>query len=453
MLSAIRDIGKWQIAKSSKNELDVLIKEPNFKNGGKVVFIKINLDEKRIEGVELEDYDSGKIQKYLFRGGVSQGPNPTPISIINIKKPQITYNGKIEKWFVKYSNSEDISKDDNDFIENIKYILLDHHDQIVQAIEACIADIPKKEGKLLTVKMKQGIDWKYIGEFEIFKKLLKEKESTKIQGLDRNCSICGMQKVLSDNPGVFKFYTIDKPGFITGGFDESFAWKNFPVCSECKLELEEGRKYIEANLNYRFYGLKYLLIPKLLLRKVDAEIIGILLDNNKIISLKERVKKRITDNEEEILEALAYEKDTLTFNFLFLKPEQSAERILLLLEDVFPSRINRLFKAKDYVDNITGNSFTLGKIRHFLTKSDENKRENDLNTYFLDIIDNIFRGVSVDFSFLNHFFMMKIRKDLLDYDSKGNEKFNFHTSIKNALMSIIFFENLNLITFAEMNNS
>lgn len=451
MLSAIRDVGKWQIEKSSKNELDVLIKKPNFKNGGKVAFIKINLDEKRFEGVELEDYDSTKIHKYLFRGGVSQGPNSTPISIINIKKPQTTYDGKIQKWFVKYSNSGGISKEDKDFIENIKCILSENHDQIIQATEDCIANIPKKEGKLLTVKIKHGIDWKYIGEFEIFKKLLMEGETKKIGGITSNCSICGMLKELSEDAGVFKFYTTDKPGFISGGFNEDDSWKNFPVCSVCKLELEEGRKFVEANLNYRFYGLSYLLIPKLLLREVDAEIIGILLDSNKKISLKERIKKRITDNEEEILEALANEKDTLTFSFLFLKSEQSAERILLLIEDVFPSRINRIFKAKDYVDEITGDSFTLGKIRHFLSKSDENKREYDLNTYFLEIIDNIFRGVSIEFYFLNSFFMKKIRRDFFDYDSKGNEKFNFRLSIKNALMSIIFFENLGLITFAEMN--
>ncbi len=451
MLSAIRDIGKWQIAKSGKNELDVLIKEPNFKNGGKVAFIKINFDEKRFEGVELEDYDSAKIHKYLFRGGVSQGPNPTPISIINIKKPQTTYDGKIQKWFVKYSNSSAISKEEKEFIEHIKGILSDQHDQIVQSIDACISDIPKKEGKLLTLKVMQGKEWKYIGEFEIFKKLLTEKESKMIGGKIANCSICGMPKELSEDVGVFKFYTTDKPGFISGGFKEDDSWKNFPVCSVCKLELEEGRKFVEANLNYKFYGLSYLLIPKLLLKEVDAEIIGILLDSNKKISLKERIKKRITDNKEEILEALANEKDTLTFSFLFLKSEQSAERILLLIEDVFPSRINRIFKAKDYVDEITGDSFTLGKIRHFLSKSDENKREYDLNTYFLEIIDNIFRGVSIEFYFLNRFFMKKIRRDFFDYDSKGNEKFNFRLSIKNALMSIIFFENLGLITFAEMN--
>ncbi len=450
MLSAIRDIGKWQIAKSSKNELDVLIKEPNFKNGGKVAFIKINLDEKRFEGVELEDYDSAKVHKYLFRVGVSQGPNPTPISIINIKKPQTTYDGKIQKWFVKYSNSDGILIEDRDFIENIKCILSDNHDQIIQAIENCIADIPKKEGKLLTVKIKHGIDWKYIGEFEIFKNLLKEQESKRIGGITTNCSICGMPKELSEDAGVFKFYTTDKPGFISGGFNKYNSWKNFPVCSVCKLELEEGRTFIQSHLTYRFYGLSYLLVPKLLFKGVDAEIMNILLDPIKTVSLKEKVKKRITDNAEEILDALKNEKDTLTFNFLFLKQEQSAERILLLIEDVFPSRINRIFKAKDYVDEITGDNFTLAKIRHFFTKSDENKRDYDLNTYFLDIIDKIFRGVPIDFSFLNRFFLTKIRRDFIDYDSKGKERYNFHSSIKNALMSVIFFENLGLITFKEM---
>ncbi len=450
MLSAIRDIGKWRIAKSGKKDLDVLIKEPNFKKGGKVALIKINLDEKRFEGVELEDYDSAKIHKYLFRGGVSQGPNPTPISIINIKNPQKTYDGKIQKWFSKYSNNSANSKEEKEFIENIKGILSDHHDQIVQAIDACISDLPKKEGKLLTLKIMQGKEWKYIGDFEIFKKLLTKNESKMIGGKIANCSICGIPKELSEDAGVFKFYTTDKPGFISGGFKEDDSWKNFPVCSVCKLELEEGRKFVEANLNYRFYGLSYLLIPKLLLTEVDAEIIGILFDSNKKISLKERIKKRITDNEEEILEALANEKDILTFSFLFLKSEQSAERILLLIEDVFPSRINRIFKAKDYADEITGDSFTLGKIRHFFTKSDENKRDYDLNAYFLDIVDNIFRGVPIDFSFLNRFFLIKIRRDFLDYDSKGKDKFNFHSSIKNALMSIIFFENLGLINFAEM---
>lgn len=456
MLSAIRDIGKWQIDKSGKNELDVLTKEPNFKNGGKVVFIKINFDDKRFEDVELEDYDSAKIHKYLFRGGVSQGPNPTPVAIINIKEPHKTFVGKIQKWFAKYSTDSAISDGDKDFLENINNILTYSQDQIVQAIDTIIADIPKKEGKLLTVKIRRGNEWYYIGEFEIFKKFLKEIKSKKIAGRSTFCSICGMQKDLSKDAGVFKFYTIDKPGFIAGGLNEANSWKNFPVCSQCRHELEEGRTFIEKNLAFKFYGFKggYYLIPKVLLGGTDinTEILCILLDSKKIVSLKERVKKRITDDDHDILNLLADEGDFLTLNFLFLSKEQSAERILLLIEDVFPSRIKRIFEIKDSVDSVTGKNFTFGDVRKFFLKSDEKKRNNDLDKYFLDVVDKVFRGTVVDFSFLTGFYMTKIREDFANYDSPGKERYYFHSSIKSALMSTIFFHNLGLIIFEEMKN-
>jgi len=121
MLSAIREIGKWQINKSGKDELEVLIMEPKFKVGGKVVLIRINTDKNMFEDVELEDYDSTKSQKYLFRGGVSQGPNSTPVANIpNVKKGKTeeessknlesqirkTFEGKIQKWFEKYGSEQ-----------------------------------------------------------------------------------------------------------------------------------------------------------------------------------------------------------------------------------------------------------------------------------------------------------------------------------------------------------
>jgi len=462
MLSAIKEIGKWQRNKYGKDDLNTLIREPKFKGGGYVVFIKVDIDKNAFDGVEKEDYDSAKVQRYLFRGGVSQGPNPTPVANIpNVKKgkseevsrknleSQIrkTYEGKIQKWFEKYSSEEK-----EDFFEKIKQILSENEDKIIEAIQNCLKNIEKKEGKLLTVKIKQNNEWKYIGDFEEFKKSLKEIENKKtisISASDKNCSICGMQKSLvSGDSSVFKFYTIDKPGFITGGFDENIAWKNFPVCPDCKLELEEGRKFIENNLVFEFYGLRYFLIPKLLLSSMDVktEIIDILLDSNRIISLKEKVKKRITSDNNEILEILADEKDVLTINFLFLRKEQSAERILLLIEDVFPSRIKKIFDAKDYVDKVfindSGRGFTFGAIRNFFYKSSEGKRESDLNKYFLEIIDHVFKGRSLDFGFLLKFFMATIRKEFI------NDGY-FMPRVKDALMDTMFLENLGLISFEE----
>jgi len=462
MLSAIKEIGKWQRNKYGKDDLNTLIREPKFEGGGYVVFIKVDVDKNAFDGVEKEDYDSAKVQRYLFRGGVSQGPNPTPVANIpNVKKGKIeeesrknlesqirkTFEGKIRKWFDKYS-----SKEKEDFFEKIKKILTENEDKIIEAIQNCLKNIGKKEGKLLTIKIKQNNEWKYIGDFEEFKKSLKEIENQKtisISASDKNCSICGMQKTLvSGDSSVFKFYTIDKPGFITGGFDENIAWKNFPVCPDCKLELEEGRKFIENNLVFEFYGLRYFLIPKLLLSSMDVktEIIDILLDSKRIVSLKDRVKKRITSDNNEILGILADEKDVLTINFLFLRKEQNAERILLLIEDVFPSRIKKIFNAKDYVDKVFNNDsdrgFTFGAIRNFFYKSSEGKKESDLNKYFLEIINNIFKGRCLDFDFLLKFFMATIRKEFI------NDGY-FMPRVKDALMDTMFLENLGLISFEE----
>lgn len=468
MLSAIREIGKWQRNKYKKDELATLIKEPKFKTGGKVVFIKVDIDKNAFDDVELEDYDSDKIPRYLFRGGVSQGPNPTPVAnILNAKKgnneaetqrnfeTQIkkTFCGKIWKWFDKHSESE-IHQEEY-FIENIGDILYHNQIKIIDAIKERIVNIPKKEGKLLTIKIKQDNEWKYIGDFNVFKESLKEIETQKTVGIsasDKDCSVCEMHKTLvSGDSSVFKFYTIDKPGFVTGGFNENLAWRNFPVCPECKLELEEGRKFIENNLTYGFYGLRYFLIPKLLWgdTNIKAELIDILSDSSKIVSLKNRVKKRITSDNNEILEILAGEKDILTFNFLFLSKEQSAERILLLIEEVFPSGIGKIFEAKDYVDRVFNNDsdkgFTFGTIRTFFSKSDENKRGSDLNKYFLEIVDSVFKVRQLDFSFLLKFYMAIIRKEFI------NEGY-FTFRVKDALMNTVFFENLGLITFEEVEN-
>lgn len=98
MLSAIREIGRWQRNEYKKDELDTLIQEP-FKAGGKIVSIMVDLDKNNFEGVDLEDYDSSKKKKYLFRRGPSNGPNPMPTAkITDIDK---TFENKIQKWFEK----------------------------------------------------------------------------------------------------------------------------------------------------------------------------------------------------------------------------------------------------------------------------------------------------------------------------------------------------------------
>lgn len=427
MLSAIREIGKLTEKEPTKIETRM---------DGKILAIELDTNTYRFTGIKIEDFDSQKANDYLFKQRASKGNVPSPFCPLT--EPQKTYK-KIEGWLKQCSKvSDDL------IIKNITKTITKNKNAILEKIEEKTRDFSKKDRKFLTVK----INGRYLGEYEIFKKCLERSADIKRKksascGM---CSICGSYKEVSARTEVFKFDSFDKPGFISGGFDSTLTWKNFPVCLECKKYLEVGRKFIENNLNFTFYGLSYYLIPRLLVGNALEDTIGILSDTKKIVSLKERTKKRITNDEKEILDGLSEEKDVLTLNFLFLQKQQSAERILLLIEDVLPSRIRDIFKAKDHVDRVFNNNsdkgFTFANIRTFFSRSSEGKRENDLNKYFLEIVDSVFRGRRLDFAFLVKFYMATIRKEFIsDRD--------FRQRVKDSLMATMFFEKLGLIFFEE----
>jgi len=121
----------------------------------------------------------------------------------------------------------------------------------------------------------------------------------------------------------------------------------------------------------------------------------------------------------------------------------NAKRILLLIEDVFPSRIKQLFEAKDFVDSVfkdIESGFTFGTVRTFFSKSDDNKRNNDLNKYFLETVDKIFRGMPIKFSFLVKFYMNNVRNSFIN-----DNYFSFR--VKDAMMFTLFLEKLKMLNF------
>lgn len=427
MLSAVREIGKIFLSKKGEASLRPI--------EGTVLAIEIDGEKGFFKGIDLEDFDTKKIDKYLYKEGASKGNRPAPFAPLTDSKK--TFN-KIKTWV---KNCYDNMKDD--LISNI-FKALQQDERIINALKEKIKDLPKKKSKFLTLKLNNG----FLGDYPLFVKAIHIFETLRVKKSSASgnvCSVCGEVKEVSGKIDVFKFYTIDKPGFIIGGFKEEFAWKNFPVCGDCKLLLEKGKQFIESKLRFNFYGLNYYIIPKLLIggEGILEEIIEILSDTKKTIALKERTKKRLTSDENEILEYLSEKEDILTLNFLFLQKQQSAERILLLIEDVFPSRIRKIFDAKDYVDTLFSEDYNFGRIRAFFSKSDEDKRTYDLDKYFLEIVDRVFKGRPIDFTFLVKFFMLRIRKEFV-------KDGYFLPRVKDALMNITFFERLGLITFKEV---
>jgi CRISPR-associated protein Csh1 len=449
MIQAIKEIGDTILKRAKKNPLSTLIQNPKAENVIAIVFEKRGDNFKFLE-VKPEEFDSGKVDRYLYRKGSANGANITPTSrITEIEK---TFNLKIKGWFESMDLSGfKMSNDDKSFLSNLKAAFVSAKEDIANKLAA----YENPRNSMLTLKVKDGDDEKYIGDFTAFQDYLLQsvaKKDLKVTSKDKLCSLCGKTRdSVIGKLDTFKFYTLDKPGFISSGFKEEDAWKNYPVCRECKLSLEEGRKFLmDTRGGFSFYGLRYYIIPKFIMGsgEVKERVLRLIEDiTREEQTLSDRDRREIERREERILRILGQEGDYLTFNFLFLRSEQASERILLLIEDVLPSRIRTILKKKDEVDEILGEKlrFNFGRVRRFFQKSDEGKRNNDLDRYFLEIIDRTFKGGKLDFHFILQIIMRKIRKDFLDSETEDT----FFFDVRDAISDILFFEKLGLINFEE----
>jgi CRISPR-associated protein Csh1 len=443
VLETIKELGEWNINEEEKEILSVLVENPFPQQQPKkeYVFLAICFQNQLFEKVIIEEFEPSRVMKYLYRKGAANGPDFTPCA--KLTHPRKTWNMKIRGWFEKVQKNQiDLETEDIYFITYILKEMQDKEPLILSEVERLTQGFTAKTNCLISIK----IDGKYIGEYSLFKKMLlrlvNEKFDT-ISTSNQTCSICGnIREKVYGNASSYAFYTIDKPGFIVGGFEEQLSWRNFPLCSECILAIEEGKKYLQQNLMFNFYGLQYFLIPRFLLGKnfVKSETLQAL-KGNRTISLSNIERKKFLITEDDILDVLVNENDVLNFSFLFLRKSQSAERILLVIEDVFPSRLKRIFEAKKRVDQLFDDeNYNFSFIRQFFGKTEPEKKNADLNGYFLNIIDSVFTAKLINKTFLYRFFMKDVRRAF-----QRDEYFSLIT--KKALCNLIFFQYLKIISF------
>ena len=451
MLDAVKELGDCILDRENKDKLTILL-EPLYKaNQEEPRLLTIDIDittAPQYLGISIEPYRTDKIEKYLYKRGSSRGANFSPTT--QITDTSRTYQIKILGWFRDCEKrKKEFSEEDQSFIQTLHELLKEKEKEIV-------SDLGEKweETKIscVTLRFKKDNEWLYLGDLKIFKDFLLKKvfeKEAKIAGQNKICSLCKQRKssVFLDS-SIFKFFNIDKPGFITGGFIQEDAWHMFPLCSDCKLSLVEGKNFLQ-NLQFTFVkGMQYFLIPHFLLGKeqVREEVLDILLNAQKRVTLSKESKKNITTDEEDILFYLKEAEDTISFYLLFLKKEQSAERILLLIEDVLPSRLQTIFKAKYKVDKkFEPLDYNFDHcLRKFFFKTDEKNKRADLDKYFLEVIDKVFKDRTLSLSWLLQFFMHEIRKDFFKTYAQ-NDNYRFQNSVRYTLMNLDFFTNLGLL--------
>ena len=458
MLQAIKELGEEKLQQEgispeniANKVLSTVVQDPN-KNGNYpnvfVVLFRKTDGGFNYDRIQREESTKTKISRYLYRRGSPNGPNITPTCLVtDIDK---TFRVKLEGWFTKFGQADPLFAELHRAIATDKRRILED----IKREAEFISSVKKQENIVLTVGLWEDEKLNYPGDYSEFRDLLREEIFNKYRGIstkDHVCAVCGEKKVevfgeaLSQ---IFKFYTLDKPGYIAGGFRREEAWKNFPICLDCMLKIEEGQKFINDHLAFRMGGQRYWLIPEFLrgipeASKSVTEFFQIA--DRSGDTLRDERLALITEDEREILKECAELPDLLTYKFFFFEAQKGSSiphEITLLVEDVLPSRLSRIFEAKQTADRC--NLLHNVKIREN-EYADIKFRFNDFrgfflsNKVFLEVVDRVFRGLYLDRGLVLSWLMTRIRQEFIkDHYLKP--------TLLRGLSALLFFDELRMFS-------
>lgn len=458
-MEAIREIGRLEYQKIQLEDKLLEIFTEDFSKGtnyDKVMEIILSYDNDilKFSEINIREYDESFKYKYLYRAGTSRGTDITPTA--KLTDPKKTYPNKVLSAFkegIDYSKS-DVEKKD---LEKIYKVLCEDGEEISKEITRIFNETAKKERfYILTVVVEKEKERYYIGDFEVFKNRIKEipiqkfyfsptnKKNSKSE--NNHCCICNTKKdEVFGLASPFSFYTIDKPGYISGGFNYENSWKNYPVCKECAIQLEMGKSYLDEHLILSFYGRKFYLIPKLIyknqlekiLRKYESRFKN---DKNKNSSTMIKQESFI---ERKIFEILSEEENNVTFDLMFIEQKNAALNILLNIEDVYPSTFKKLYNTWETMKEMEffKDIYYLANFR-YLNMLFNSKNHNK---YFLDIVDKIIGQGKIEYKFLIPFINSKLREGFIKEEKdefvKGED--NYYTSTFRAYTFIYYLYKIN----------
>lgn len=477
MIEALYVIGKNELKNKPLDDeeiVSVLIEDPASNETYKHVFtIKLAIERDIIQynGVDLEEYSQSKIPKYLYRKGSSNGPDITITT--RITTPEKTIKNKYEGWCKQDHTGAEIglTEDELKFISDIKKVLMERKDEIASEITTEFSRIRKnKESAIITLCFDDG-EKKYPGDYSAFRKILisdgisafYSKYNKEARSIEQLCSVC--RTVTPEVYGfasTYNFYTVDKPGMVAGGFDQSKAWKGYPVCKNCALILEKGKKYLDSSALFKFYGFSYYIIPKPVIKLSISEIYEEIANyqaQGPTLKLTEKYRNLLDETQDEIFEYLSEGENSFLLNIMIFEKSNNEFKILTYIEDIFPSRLRQLFDAKDSIDelNIINScevtifedgkpvkkpklEFSFYNYRYFFN------RQEKKDAYFLDIVRRIFTGRGVSYPFLIWGILSKIR-DLF------NQGYMTKEACMRGLSALLYLHKLGLLIDYSEGNS
>ena len=260
----------------------------------------------------------------------------------------------------------------------------------------------------------------------------KPGKKTKIKKMTYSCGVCSAEaEDVVNLDKVFAFATFDKKSFLPGldDSDKSKA-KMFPICADCYRLLSEGRNVIDKKFldGKSIYNVKIYVVPELISGNVSLG-----MASNKTTDF---IKTGL-GYESCLAKRVLAQDDGLVYHFVFWEKNQAQERLLLMVEDVPPSRLRslevlwcrsvqatRLFGA-DVTVEAESKKHKYSDLDHAMKTitmtitSLSGKNDNDgnvLRDWLLGIIGRLLSGDSVDVKSVKRFIVSRLQGLCADPD-------------------------------------
>lgn len=180
---------------------------------------------------------------------------------------------------------------------------------------------------------------------------------------DGICHVCGYRREVTADTTRFKllkFYITDKPGFASGLSKKGFV-HNYTLCRECYRALLGGERFIENRLSTRLGRNNVYVLPLFHLPSITPTAATL---EHWAKYLKERVAATQTlEQWQKFQDALKGYKEfentkaSFVLNLLFATKAQGAVKVDKLIQDVPPSRLDRLDEVRNKVRNFANSHF------------------------------------------------------------------------------------------------
>lgn len=356
MLESIKEWGEFAIKKNIISDDDILLSLGDLKKVNYVLAIVLQIDSNKLtyKRIDEEEYQSIKNSKYLYRRKASQGVNFTPTAFVT-KDVKDTFKNRILKWYEK-------NKDKNEHFKSAYTILKSNQDKISDELNKKYSLLKENKknlgGVLITMKFIEDSKEKYIGDYDVYRSFFKESIAERyghISSLGTSagigeCFLCGTKGEVYGFAvsNIFPFATLDKPGFCPQLSSENY-WKYMPICNNCALMLETGKRFIESYLDFSFKSinlssLRYYVIPNILKNETRDDIWSTIQQYN-----NREYDEGLVIDEDYISDNAKNYNDIFTLSFIFYSKKQARQIVESFVEGIYPSRLKEIYDAQDNI--------------------------------------------------------------------------------------------------------